>query len=104
MTTKTDPGEVHELAGGWITERTGTAVPPFLKLAYVGFSVFGLVYLFLNSAGEVDHDTRGALVRQLNAASDLPPTTWIAFIAAWLLLFVGGLLWYALVRKPEAGE
>jgi hypothetical protein len=104
MTTKTDPGEIHELAGGWITERKGTSVPPFLKLAYVGFSAFGLAYLFLYAAGEVDHGSRGALVRQLNAASDLPSSAWIAFIAAWLLLFAGGLLWYALLRKPEAGE
>ena len=33
MTTKakTDAGEVHELAGGWISERKGTPVPVFLN-------------------------------------------------------------------------
>jgi hypothetical protein len=104
MTTKTEPGEIHELAGGWISERKGTPVPPFLKLAYLGFSAFGLVYLFLYAAGEVSHDSRGALVRQFNAASDMPGSGWIAFMAAWLVLFAGGLVWYALLRKPEADE
>lgn len=104
MTTKTEPGEVHELAGGWITERKGTPVPPFLKLAYLGFSVFGLAYLFLYASGEVTHDTRGALVRQFNAASELPSAGWIYFIGAVLVTFVGGLLFYGVVRTAGADE
>ncbi len=37
--------ELHEIAGGWITERKNTPVPGFLKLAYVGFGAFGLCLL-----------------------------------------------------------
>jgi len=35
--TKTEAGKpaVHEIAGGWITEKTGTEVPVFLRVAYV---------------------------------------------------------------------
>lgn len=101
MTTKPEPGEIHELAGGWITERTRTKIPPFLKLAYVGFSVFGVVYLFRYVMGEVDHATRGALVRQFNAVADKPPAAWITFLAVVLLAFVAGLLWYAFLAKSE---
>jgi H+/Cl- antiporter ClcA len=101
---KNEHGELHELAGGWISERKGTRVPTFLKLAYVGFSIFGLVYLFQYVMGEVDHATRGPLVQQLNAATDKPPSAWIAALAVILVAFVAGLLWYALVRKGEADE
>ena len=72
MSDEKDKGQVHELAGGWITERKGTKVPGFLKLAYVGFSLFGLVYLFRYWSGEVAHETRGPLVRQMNAVMDTP--------------------------------
>jgi hypothetical protein len=104
MTNKTDPGEVHELAGGWITERKGMPIPVFLKLAYVGFSIFGLAYLFRYTAGEVGHATRGPLVRQMNALTDQPPGTWIAVLAVLILAFVAGLLWYAFSYKPGAEE
>ncbi len=104
MTNKTEPGAIHELAGGWISERKGTPVPPFLKLAYVGFSIFGLAYLFLYAAGEVTHETRGPLVRQLNAASDLPGTGFLFFLGAVLLAFVGGLMWYGVLRQAGSDE
>ena len=58
--------EVKELAGGWITERKGTQIPAFLKLTYVGFSLFGVAYLFLHWMGEEGHVTRGALVKEAN--------------------------------------
>lgn len=95
---------VHEIAGGWITERTGTPVPLFLKLTYIVFCLFGLYYLFAYAQGEVDHATRGALVRLQNEAAQLPGMGWIYFIAAVLLLYVIGLLWYAFTAKEEAGE
>lgn len=103
MTNKTDPG-VHELAGGWITERKGMPIPVFLKLAYVGFSIFGLVYLFQYTAGEVGHATRGPLVQQMNALTGQPSGSWIAFLAALILAFVLGLLWYAFSFKPGEQE
>jgi hypothetical protein len=47
------PGDIEENPGG--------PIPLFLKLTYVGFTVFGLVYLFLYWAG--DHS---ALVETFN--------------------------------------
>jgi hypothetical protein len=101
MTTKSEEGGIHELAGGWITERKGTPIPGFLKLAYVGFSLFGLYYLFAYAKGEVGHETRGPLVQQMNAAIGDPSAAWIGFLAVLIGLFVAGLLWFALLRKGE---
>ena len=58
--------EIHELAGGWITERAGTPIPTFLKMAYVGFTLFALVYLRNYWRGEVDNASRGPLVQELS--------------------------------------
>jgi hypothetical protein len=90
-----DGQQVHEIAGGWITERVGTPIPLFLKLAYVGFCLFGLIYLFKYSLGEVDHATRGPLVQQFNQVTQQPPSAWIFFLGAVLLAFVAGLLLFA---------
>jgi hypothetical protein len=93
--------KVHEVAGGWITERVGTPIPAFLKISYIGFCLFGLIYLFKYSLGEVDHATRGPLVQQLNQVSDKPATAWIVFLGAVLLAFVIGLLLFAFRAKEE---
>jgi len=61
--------ELKEYAGGWITERKGTSIPPFLKLAYPIIAIAAFAYLFLFINGEVNHSTRGSLVRQLNAVT-----------------------------------
>jgi len=61
--------ELKEYAGGWITERKGTSIPPFLKLAYPIIAVACFAYLFVFMNGEVNHSTRGSLVRQLNAVT-----------------------------------
>ena len=92
---------VHDVAGGWIQERKGTPVPAFLKLAYIGFSLFGIVYLLLYASGELDHATRGPLVRQLNSAMSLPGGAWIAFMAAILVAFAAVLLAYAFAKKGQ---
>lgn len=97
-------GPVHEIAGGWITERKGTPVPLFLKLTYIGFCLFGLYYLFAYWQGETGHATRGALVRLFNQSAQLPPMGWIVFLGAVLGLYVIGLLWYAFTAKEEDGE
>lgn len=61
--------EIKEYADGWITERKGTDVPTFLKVAYI-FIVGGcLTYLFVYMNGEVNHSERGALVRMFNSAT-----------------------------------
>lgn len=97
----TEDPKVHELAGGWITERAGTPIPVFLKIAYVGFSLFGLIYLFRYSLGEVDHATRGPLVQQLNQVAEQPSTGWIVFLAFVLFAFAAGLLTFAFLSREE---
>ena len=92
MSSETQDKNVHELAGGWITERKDTPIPLFLKLAYVGFSAFGFVYLFRYATGEVDHASRGPLVRQMNEVLDKPSEVWIGFLGVVLALFAAGLL------------
>lgn len=93
--------KVHELAGGWITERAGTRVPLFLKLAYVGFSAFGVAYLFLYRTGETGHPTRGPQVVELNKALDPVNGGVIALIAALLIAFIAGLFWIAFRRGGD---
>jgi hypothetical protein len=92
--------EVHELAGGWITERAGTPIPTFLKMAYVGFALFGLVYLRSYWRGEVDNASRGALVQEFNTATGDPGLLIFGVIAVCVALFAAGLWYYAIVRKP----
>ncbi len=61
--------EIKEYADGWITERKGTEVPAFLKVAYI-FIIGGcLTYLIVFMNGEVNHSERGVLVRAFNAAT-----------------------------------
>lgn len=96
-----DDKNVHELAGGWITERKNTAIPAFLKLAYVGFCLFGIAYLFRYWAGEVAHESRGPLVQQINTIMRVPGTGWQAVIAVLLGAFVLGLLWFVFVHRAE---
>ena len=98
MTEKRETGGVHELAGGWITERTGMPIPGFLKLAYVGFGLFGIWYLFTYWKGETAHATRGPLVKQINEVMGSPAAPWFAFIAVILILFVAG-LWLSPFRS-----
>ena len=71
MSDEKDKDEVHELAGGWITERKGTPIPAFLKLSYVGFCLFGLVYLvpLLGGRGRA-RDARPAGAGQINTVMD----------------------------------
>lgn len=64
-----DTKETKDYAGGWITERKGTDVPMFLKFAYIVIAGGAFAYFFIFMFGEVDHSTRGALVRQFNAAT-----------------------------------
>lgn len=98
---QSDQGEVHEIAGGWITERKKTPIPGFLKMAYVGFCLFGLTYLWRYWSGETTHSTRGPLVEQFNQASQAPADWWHILLSILLAGFVGGLLWFALIRKEE---
>lgn len=58
--------EIKEYADGWITEREGTEVPGFLKLAFPVIGLFCCGYLVVYMNGEVSHSDRGALVQAFN--------------------------------------
>jgi hypothetical protein len=93
---------IHELAGGWITERAGTPIPAFLKITYVAFCLFGLWYLWRYWAGETTHATRGALVQEANKVMQVPGAGWLAVIGVCLVAFVVGLLVFAFSSKEDA--
>jgi hypothetical protein len=58
-----EPTQTHEYPGQ-LQERHGGPIPTFLKLTYLGFTLFGLIYFALYYAGD------GApLVKLLNAAT-----------------------------------
>src|SRR4051794_29828327 len=61
---------IKEYADGWITERAGTEVPGFLKLAYIVIAGGAAAYFLIYMNGEVNHDGRGHLVRAMNAATE----------------------------------
>lgn len=94
------PEAIHEIAGGWITERAGTPIPGFLKLAYVGFACFGLTYLVTYWKGDTDNASHGALVQQFNAMTGDPGSLIHGVIGLAVAAFAAGLWFYAIVRKP----
>jgi SNF family Na+-dependent transporter len=73
--------EIQEYADGWISERKGTGVPTFLKFAYIVIAAGVIGYFFLYMNGEVDHSTRGALVRQFNQVTQSSPALMYMVIA-----------------------
>ena len=63
-----DP-DLKQYADGWITERKGTDVPPFLKMTFVVVALGAIAYAIAYMNGEVQHETRGALVREFNRST-----------------------------------
>lgn len=79
--------EIKEYADGWITERKGTEVPTFLKVAYI-FIIGGCAtYLIVFMNGEVNHADRGALVQAFNAATHSSPALMYA-VAALIVVYL----------------
>jgi hypothetical protein len=83
---ETTKPKIKEYADGWITEQSGTAVPGFLKLAYVVIAGGCLAYFLIYMNGEVNHADRGHLVRALNAATEASAGLMYA-IAAMIVVF-----------------
>jgi hypothetical protein len=83
---ETKGSNIKEYADGWITEREGTQVPGFLKLAYIVIAAGCIAYFFLYMYGEVNHSDRGALVRAMNAAGEASGSLMYA-IAAMMIVF-----------------
>ena len=78
--------EIKEYAGGWITERKGTGIPTFLKFAYIVIAAGALAYFLIFMYGEVNHSTRGALVRQFNAVTQ-SSSGLMYFVAALIVIY-----------------
>jgi hypothetical protein len=102
MSPETPKSELHEYAGGWITERKGTGIPPFLKFAYPIIAVACLAYLFLFINGEVNHSTRGPLVQQLNAVTG-SANSFMYVVGAMIAVYVVILVAF-LFKKPGHEE
>ena len=81
-----DKPKLKEYADGWITEREGTAVPGFLKLAYIVIAASAAAYFLIYMYGEVDHPDRGSLVRAMNAATEASGSLMYA-IAALIVIY-----------------
>jgi flagellar biosynthesis protein FlhB len=81
-----DKPKIKEYADGWITEREGTTVPGFLKLAYIVIAAGAATYFFKYMYGEVNHADRGPLVRALNAATEASGSLMYA-IAALIVIY-----------------
>jgi hypothetical protein len=94
-----DKGQIKEYADGWISERKGTDVPAFLKVAYLVIALGSLVYMVLMRRGELTHATRGPLVRQFNMTSQSAD----GLIYAVIVLSLIGLAWLVTFafRKPS---
>ncbi len=91
--------DLHEYAGGWMTERKGTDAPMFLKASYVVVATGCILYALVYMNGEVTHETRGVLVRQLNDATGTA-NGFMYFVAAIAGLFAL-VLWRFAFRKPH---
>ena len=96
--TKEQKG-IHDYAGGWISEREGTEVPGFLKLAIIVITGGCLTYFFLYMYGEVRHEERGMLVQQLNAATQ-SSAAFMYLVAAMIAIFAVIVAIFA-IRKTE---
>ena len=78
--------KIKEYADGWITEQAGTEVPGFLKLAFIVIAGGAIAYFFLYMYGEVNNESRGHLVRAMNAATEASAVLMYA-IAALIVVF-----------------
>ena len=92
--------KIKQYAEGWITEREGTEVPGFLKLAFVVIAAGCLGYLLLFMNGEVDHPDRGPLVRTFNAATETSATLMYA-VAAMIIVFGVIVVAFALKKSHD---
>ncbi len=78
--------EIKEYADGWISERKGTDVPKFLKLAYIVIAAGCIAYFLIYMFGEVNHTDRGVLVRQMNQATQ-SSSGFMYFVVALIVIF-----------------
>jgi hypothetical protein len=96
---KTKP-EIKEYAGGWITERKGTEVPAFLRIAFPIIGLGCTAYFILYMNGEVNHEDRGRLVQMFNQATTSADGLMYA-VAGMALVFVIIVVLFAFGRSHE---
>lgn len=84
--------EIHDYAGGWISERKHTDVPAFLKFAYIGIALGTVSYLVLFIYGETGHSERGSIVEQFNRATMTSPGLMYMVAAMAAIFFLAVIL------------
>jgi hypothetical protein len=92
--------KLKEYAGGWMTERQGTEVPGFLKLAFPIIAFSCTAYLVIYMYGEVTHSERGRLVQQFNQVSETSAGLMYA-VAALALVFAVVVVKFAFSKSHE---
>jgi len=93
--------DLHDYAGGWITERKGTEVPAFLRFVYIFVASGTIVYLLYFIYGETTHDDRGVFVREFNRVTGTSEGL-MYFIGALAAVFFIFLVAFAFRRENEA--
>jgi len=84
--------DLEDYAGGWITERKHTNVPPFLRFAYILIGIGTVSYVVLQMNGDVNHADRGSLVEQFNRATMSSPGLMYGVAALAGLFFLAVIL------------
>ena len=95
-----EPEDLKEYADGWMTERKGTDVPGFLKLAFPVIGLSCVAYLVLQMYGDVAHATRGTLVQKFNEVSQTSPGLMYA-VTALGLIYVIAVAGFAIKKHHE---
>jgi uncharacterized membrane protein HdeD (DUF308 family) len=91
--------EIHGYADGWITERSGTEVPAFLKFAFIAIAGGCLAYFFIYMYGEVNHPDRGVLVKAMNAATEASAA--LMYVIAAMIIVYGIIVVAFSFRRPK---
>jgi hypothetical protein len=99
MSDENKEKNIKEYADGWITEREGTDVPGFLKLAYPIIGLFCCAYLVVYMNGEVGHSDRGLLVQAFNKVTGTADGL-MYFVTALAVIYVVIAVLFAL-RKSD---
>jgi SNF family Na+-dependent transporter len=94
--------EIKEYAEGWISERKGTDVPVFLKFAYLVIVGGAVIYFIRFMFGEVDHETRGNLVRAFNEATQ--SSTGLMYAIVGMIIIYALILAIFAFRKVDEDE
>jgi len=92
--------ELKDYADGWIQERKNTEIPAFLKFAYIVIAGGSLAYFFIFMYGEVNHSTRGHLVRQFNSVTQ-SSSGLMYFVAALIATYAVITIVFAFKKSHE---